>query len=214
MACDVAAVRGVLADVGKLLPTTGWLVMCCFAIPSYAAIGWVTPVVCAVFSSILAILATRDIFQHLSPSIHRYVLVGAEKRASLTVARARRKGAVALVFFGASAACVVVFLAVAYAVIEPERGDMPCDGECEDCAEDRNCKRWVRAVERDHPVVAICPPARGSAKTDATFSCLADGYWMLVTSFVGLVWVAASYCVVRRARAAAERPPARATELV
>ena len=31
-------------DLVKLAPSTGWLIMCCFAIPSYASIGWVTPV--------------------------------------------------------------------------------------------------------------------------------------------------------------------------
>ena len=200
----------------KLAPTSGWLIMCCFAIPSYAAIGWVAPVVCAVFSSLLAILATRDIFMHLSPSIHKYVLVGklAEQQDALTVERATRKGAVALAFFCTSAACMVVFLVVAYAVIEPEKSDMPCDGKCEDCEEDRNCKDWVKAVEDDHPIVAICPPTLGSADTDATFSCLADGYWMMVTSLMGLIWVAASFYVVRRARACAADADPRATELV
>lgn len=211
-----ASARGVVVDLVKLAPTTGWLVMCCFAIPSYAAIGWVAPVVCAVFSSLLAVLATRDIFMHLSPSIHAYVLVGklAEREDALTVARAKRKGAVAVAFFCASAACMVVFLVVAYAVIEPEKSKQPCDGECEGCEEDRNCKRWVADVEDDHPVVAICPPTKGSADTDATFSCLADGYWMMVTSVMGLIWVGASYYVVRTARARAADAGPGATELV
>ena len=63
-------------DLVKLAPSTGWLIMCCFAIPSYSAIGWVTPVVCAVFSSILAICATYDIFLFLSPTV--YTLIGGD----------------------------------------------------------------------------------------------------------------------------------------
>lgn len=93
---------GVCCDLLKLAPSTGWLIMCCFAIPSYAAIGWVTPVVCAIFSSLLAILATHDIFVFLSPTV--YTLVGGdESKLNLTQSRARCKAAVAGFFFAASA---------------------------------------------------------------------------------------------------------------
>ena len=34
---------GVCVDLLKLAPTTGWLIMCVFAIPAYASIGWVAP---------------------------------------------------------------------------------------------------------------------------------------------------------------------------
>ena len=108
-----------------------------------------------------------------------------------------RPKAGASLFFVASALMCVVFLVGAYTVIAPEEKDQPCDGECEDCEEDRNCKAWVRGVEKKHDVVAICPPTKGSAKTDATFSCLADGWWMLVTSLIGGVWLVAAYCIVR-----------------
>ena len=85
-------------------------------------------------------------------------------------------------FFLVSAACCVLFLCVAYVVINPEKGDMPGDGECEDCVrggvpsgasarvegrsnypqeEDRNCKRWVKAVEDKHAITAICPHSAG-----------------------------------------------------
>ena len=108
----------------------------------------------------------------------------------------------------------VVFLIVAYTVIQPEERDQPCDGECEDCVEDRNCKAWVRGVEKKHDIVAICPPTKGSAKTDATFSCLADGWWMLVTSLIGGVWLVAAYCIVRKARAVDGARDGGSTELV
>ena len=74
-------------------------------------------------------------------------------------------------------------------------------------------ERRARDVEKDHPVTAICPPTKGSADTDATFSCLADGYWMMVTSFMGLLWVGAAYCVLRRSRRA-EEDGGGSTELV
>ena len=201
-------------DLVKLAPSTGWLIMCCFAIPSYSAIGWVTPVVCAVFSSILAICATYDIFLFLSPTV--YTLIGGDDaKTNLTQSRAKWKAAVASLFFVASALMCVVFLVVAYTVIKPEERDQPCDGECEDCVEDRNCKAWVRGVEKKHDIVAICPPTKGSAKTDATFSCLADGWWMLVTSLIGGVWLVAAYCIVRKAgRGADGARDGGATELV
>ena len=200
-------------DLVKLAPSTGWLIMCCFAIPSYAAIGWVTPVVCAVFSSVLAICATYDIFLFLSPTV--YTLVGGnESKLNLTQSRARCKAAVAGFFFAASAFFCVFFLCVAYLVIEPEERDQPCNGKCEDCAEDRNCKRWVRDVEKKHDIVSICPPTKGSADTDATFSCLADGWWMLVTSLIGFVWLVAAFCIVRKASRRGDGEASRSTKLV
>ena len=201
-------------DLAKLAPSTGWLIMCCFAIPSYASIGWVTPVVCAVFSSLLALCATYDIFLFLSPTV--YTLIGGDDaKTNLTQSRAKCKAAVASLFFVASALMCVLFLVVAYTVIAPEERDQPCDGECEDCVEDRNCKAWVRGVEKKHDIVAICPPTKGSAKTDATFSCLADGWWMLVTSLIGGVWLVAAYCIVRKAgRGADGARDGGATELV
>ena len=64
-------------------------------------------------------------------------------------------------------------------------------------------------------MVAICPPTKGSAKTNATFSCLADGWWMLVTSLIGGVWLVAAYCIVRKAgRGADGARDGGATELV
>ena len=82
--------RAVCLDLVKLAPTTAWLIMCLVAIPAYAAIGWVTPVVCAVFSSVLGILATRDILQFLAPNV--YALVGSlqDEATKLTIARARQ----------------------------------------------------------------------------------------------------------------------------
>lgn len=57
-------------DVLKLAPTAAWLVTSVRAIPAYGNLGWTTPVVCAVFSSILAIVATWDIYFFHTPHLH------------------------------------------------------------------------------------------------------------------------------------------------
>ena len=218
-------------DGAKLLPTIGWLATCVVAIPAYLAVGWTTPVVCAVFSSVMAVIATRDIWQHLTPHIHQeYALVSssasstagetdAEAPSSTRAAAAtinhraaKCKLATAACFAVASVACTALFLAIDYAQIEPEKKRMPCDGACEDCADDPDCRAWVKEVEREHPATAVCPPAKNSADTDATFSCKADGYWMLVTSLINFVWLAAGSVIVRKARRDESRAPQREIE--
>ena len=54
-----------LCDVITILPFVGWGVMSLFAIPSYAASGWLAPVVIAVFSTLICGLACRG--HHISP---------------------------------------------------------------------------------------------------------------------------------------------------
>ena len=63
----------ITCDVVKLMPPLTWLVVCIVAIPSYARLGWVTPVVCAVYSAIVSILATYDIFVYQSKTLHEYI---------------------------------------------------------------------------------------------------------------------------------------------
>ena len=212
MVCTGRRVALLAWDGAKLLPTVGWLVTCVIAIPAYLAVGWTTPVVCAVFSSALAVIATRDIFTYLTPHIHEeYALIASSASSTADPAArgaaavispraARCKLATAACFAAASVACTALFLVIDYAQIEPERATMPCDGACEDCAEDADCRAWVARVEREHPATAVCPPAPNAADTDATFSCKADGYWMLVTSLVSFVWLAAGRAIVRKAR--------------
>ena len=44
-----------------------------------------------------------------------------------------------------------------------------------------DCAAWTAMVEDKHSSVMLCPPAKASYEGDVTFSCLADGFWMLVT---------------------------------
>ena len=55
-----------LCDLITILPFIGWGVMSIFAIPSYAASGWLAPVVIAVFSTLICGLACRELFLRLS----------------------------------------------------------------------------------------------------------------------------------------------------
>jgi len=107
------------------------------------------------------------------------------------------KGWSGVYLYPRSLACTIMFLVVAYTQIKPQKESMPCGGKCEGCVADPDCQQWVRKVEAKHPATAVCPPAISSADTDATFSCLADGYWMLVTSVISLVWLTAAGCILR-----------------
>ena len=46
-------------------------------------------------------------------------------------------------------------------------------------------------MEKEHPITNICPPTKASADTDATFSCKADGFWMIVTAVITMGWLCA-----------------------
>ena len=64
------------------------------------------------------------------------------------------------------------------------------------CAEIRDA--YVASVLATHPQAdGLCPPPPRTVNTFVSFSCLADGYWMLVTSVVSLIWVV-SLCYLRR----------------
>jgi hypothetical protein len=215
----------VVYDVAKLVPSLAWLVVCLVAIPSYARIGWVTPVVCAVYSAIVAILATYDIFMYQSKALHEYVPLmtsgdfdtadqevtqAAEtthttnsETIEITTAPSHTKWLFTKVVISMISSIItvtftVLFLVVAYAIIDPEKHDIPCDGECENCPEDPNCSQWIADVEKEHPITNICPPARPSADTDATFSCKADGFWMIVTAVVTMGWLCAIFFAYKR----------------
>jgi hypothetical protein len=206
MSARCSILGATLYDLLKSAPAFGWLVMCLFAIPAYSELGWVAPVVCAVFSSIMSILATRDTLLYLSPSLAKYNLIEPfiqeqKHRSELTKKSARFKFFVAAFFTFTAVIFAATFLVIAYAVVVPERDSMPCDGKCEDCEEDQDCRAWVKEMEEDHPETAICPPAKRSAETDVTFSCLADGYWMICTSIVGAIWMVATRYIIKLAEA-------------
>ena len=141
-------VRSFSWDFCKVLPALAWLIVCLVAIPAYARIGWVTPIVCAVFSSLLAILATRDILTFLAPSVGKYVIIGGvQNPASLSGSQANIRCGVAVAFVFVTLVFTVLFFVISYALIQPEKSSMPCDGECEGCDSDPNCEAWIQDVE-------------------------------------------------------------------
>ena len=112
----------------------------------------------------------------------------------------------------------VLFLAVEYTIVAPaEKAGMPCDCQlytrrgnntdvcCHACAEDPLCLGWSSALAASSPLLSICPTgAKTLADTtkNTAFSCLADGFWMLVTTVFALAWFAIVRC---------RRPPTLAT---
>ena len=215
---DRANAQALAGDALKIIPSCVWCIVCLVAILSYASIDWHGAVFTAIFSMCLCILAARDAI-YLSPTMkplaapfgYRLALDDEEMLSALQNERkALTKLRFAAAFLFTSAFLTVFFLATFYAVIAPaaggtsagNRSKMPCDGECEGCIEDPDCHEWSEALLRKHPVVGICPPPRRSADTDVTFSCSADGYWMLVTTFIAAVWLA---LVTRQLRTAAVR---------
>ena len=200
---------GTLWDLLKAAPACVWLVVCACAVPVYAKIGWITPIMCSILFPILCLLASADIIQYWWPNMARYSLLESleEKRSRLEPRKARIKVAVAAFFSLASMSLSATFLAVAYAVIEPllESEAMPCGGQCDqECQQDPFCNSWALEVQQMHPAAKICPPpSNGSANQQ--FSCLADGYWMMVTSFISLVWLAACIVILRTANASSRQ---------
>lgn len=203
---NYAMARAYAGDALKVLPFVVWCIVCLVAIPSYASIGWHGAVFAALFSIFLCILAARDAI-YLSPTMRPLAAplgyaLALDDDEKLSDTQNERKTLIkfrlAATFFFASAFLTAFFLATFYTVIVPaaggsragERSEMPCEGECEGCLTDPDCHEWSEALRRDHPVVGICPTPRRSADTDVTFSCAADGYWMLVTSFVAAIWLA------------------------
>mmetsp|Transcript_5514 Transcript_5514/g.11048 ORF Transcript_5514/g.11048 Transcript_5514/m.11048 type:complete len:239 (-) Transcript_5514:19-735(-) len=208
-----------VCDLIKLSPSIAWLITCLTAIPAYSGIGWATPVILAVLSSILAIFATYDIFKHHAPNLSgaMYALLPrseseeTKNQQNLTLTRARTKMYIASACTFISFMFTVVFLAIAYGTVKSksEIDGMPCEGKCEDCEIDPDCSNWISEMEDKYPALKICPPAKKSADTDVTFSCLADGFWMLTTTLVGAVWVFATLRLVKRARVQSvnDKPP-------
>eukprot|EP01052_Picozoa_sp_SAG31_P029649 SAG31_NODE_2963_length_4844_cov_7.134457_3_plen_181_part_00 len=80
----------------------------------------------------------------------------------------------------------------------------PCNGFCEDCPEDPDCSDWMGFMSEHVGMLSICSPINKDAETDTTFSCLADGMWMRVSSFIALLWLISVLFTARRARLAAK----------
>lgn len=93
-------------DVLKVLPSVAWLLVCISGIPAYAKIGWKMPIVCAVLSSFISILATYDIFHYHKH--HQYLVFGPRendpKKSNWAVSKLLLAAAFAVTAFGLTAA--------------------------------------------------------------------------------------------------------------
>ena len=69
---------------------------------------------------------------------------------------------------------------------------------CRGCAEDPDCKKWTEHLMAQERVTKICPPPKDEYKGDATFSCAADGWWMVCTNFIAALWLVAVVYTARR----------------
>lgn len=201
-------------DLFRVAPAVAWFVTCFAALPFYAHLGWPGPIVCAIFSAIMCGFSIYDIVLYKSPAFAAIFLSRCTGRLAddeqetehlimardpLTKNSARVKVYVASLFTVVSVVFCIVFLAVAYGPIRSEEHHKPCDGICEGCAEDPNCTNWTDLVMELHPASKICPPAHESADTNVTFSCKADGFWMIATSVVSFVWLIVCLQISRRA---------------
>ena len=66
------------------------------------------------------------------------------------------------------------------------------------CVEDPDCKAWTAFMMEQESMTKICPPPKDSYEGDATFSCAADGYWMVCTCFIAAMWLVAVLYTARR----------------
>ena len=181
-------------DVLKLLPSLCWGVMSFFAFPAYLSMGWYTPVVLSVLSTLLSIgFAYECIMYHRR---FKYVVAGEyllgwdQTQPDYPVAKI---AAVSLILLLAIVATIVL-LHTYYSYIEPcdarynkdgsnstdgcpdNLKPAPCNGRCEGCVDDPDCKAWTEFLMAQEGMTKICPPPNDHYEGDATFSCAADGY--------------------------------------
>jgi len=168
--------------------------MSVYAIPSYARIGWIVPVVAAIFSMALGACATHAMWtsgRHLKQYLK--LLPSEEDPAAGQVASGDKarlaKKTCAAVFTLIAFTWAVLDIIVYAAVLKPQYASKPCSGACGNCEVDPNCRAWADSVTEKHGVVAICPTVSDGSDTDATFSCFADGMWLMCTGFIGLLWL-------------------------
>ena len=187
-------------DVLKLLPSLCWGVMSFFAFPAYLSMGWYTPVVLSVLSTLLSIgFAYECIMYHRR---FKYVVAGEyllgwdQTQPDYPVAKI---AAVSLILLLAIVATIVL-LNTYYSYIEPcdarynKDGSnatddcpanlraAPCNGLCEGCVDDPDCKAWTEFLMAQEGMTNICPPPNDDYEGNATFSCAADGYCESLTT--------------------------------
>ena len=225
------AMCSILVDILTIIPFLGWGVMSIFAIPSYAAEGWMAPVVIAVGSTIICGLATREMWlrSHSTRTKFLYMVFddkSAAARAAKANASQKVQGWCALFCVFICILFTALFLVAEYAIVDPAvAAGMPCgcetwtargnntDACCHLCASDPMCIAWSDAVRAANGLTAICPPGTKAGDTlpnakNSGFSCAADGYWMAVTTFFTLGWFVVLRCrpTARTAPVAAATP--------
>lgn len=191
--------------------------MSIFAIPSYAAEGWLAPIIIAVGSTIICGLATREMWKRSHATRSKFLyLVFDEKVAKARAEEASRskkvQGWCALLCTLLCILFTALFLIAEYNMVDPAvAAGMPCgcetwkargnntDACCHQCLADPLCIGWSDTVRAANGLTAICPPGTKAGDPPDTpknsgFSCAADGYWMAVTTLFTLAWYLVLKC--------------------
>ena len=222
-------------DLIKILPSVGWLIMCLVAIPSYSSISWKTPVICAVLSSIISIIATYDMFRFHRR--YKYLVFG-NAMTSQKSKFAEIKFCFGCTFAMTSLCLCIAFLSVGYSIPPPVIAKDGCsygnfrrpapnyaNSVCATCSKESrgtdlklcvtkipdgiggSCNKtcteirdaYVSNIKTIYPAaINLCPAPPDSANTFVSFSCLADGFWMLVTCIITLIWVVSLWILRKR----------------
>lgn len=155
------------------------------------------PIACATFTTVLCAFATYRLWRRTHTRAAIYIVFDAD--ASISAASKQRSATcrfdvMALLSVIVTAAWGTLNIVTNVVAIAPARALMPCDGECGTCSIDPHCRAWSEAVLANSSLAAICPPARGERGKDsnATFSCVADAAWMLLTCVFTLFWLCCS----------------------
>jgi nitrate reductase NapE component len=188
--------RNILFDLVAVLPMLIWGVVSVAAVVAYGRMQWLAPISCAVYSSVLCAIATIQLWRrtHLRAAIYIVIDRPGSPRSTPALCRpCRTPNILAIVSMLVSFAWGVMCLVVNSTAIAPAKAleSYPCNGECGGCTADPFCHAWAANLTATSPMVNICPPARGHVSDDsnATFSCLADGAWMLLTAVLTLFWL-------------------------
>ena len=193
----------VLFDVLSVLPLLVWGIVSLAAVVAYGRMQWFAPISCAVYSTVLCAIATIQLWRRTHIRAAIYIVIDEVGKPQRTPSPHRCCTAptilattMMLIAFGWGLLC----FAVNATAIAPAKAldSYPCGGSCGGCTVDPHCRTWAANLTATQPIVNICPPARGhlSDDSDATFSCVADGAWMLLTAVLTLLWAG---CLQRRA---------------
>lgn len=193
----------VLCDIIVVAPFFVWAIVSLSAIPSYAALQWFAPVACAVVTIVMGAVATFRLFKKLHTVQAVYMVQmdegvneGAKKKSACRTWCCRYDTWLAIFCALVSVVWAILCFATQAQISRiagANRELMPCGGECSSCTTDPHCTRWSAYVLLAVPLSNICPPAVHSpgSTSDVTFSCAADGGWMVVTAAFCVFWMLA-----------------------